>query len=218
MDTRVLVVHHHPLLRYGLAALINATAGLCLVAERSQPRGTVRVLRQLEVDVAVIELTTADGDAWRLIDAIKVRGLAVRVLLMTNQPRGDLVYKALTAGVAGYITAQSSPERIVEAIRHAAEGQVCLSPEAQASLQAFLEDGNTIMAEPEPSAPPRLSEVEYEVLYWIAQGLSNSEVGRVLHLSPSTVKNHRQNLFAKLGVANAPAAVFRAIQSGLLKP
>lgn len=218
MEIRVFVAHSYPLLRYGLCCLIHETPGFWLVGENDSSRKSVRQLRRCRPDVALIEQRDDNSDHWRTLDAIKVRGLAVRVLLISSQPRGEVVYHAMTAGAAGFITRQSAPGRIIEAIETAAAGKVALSPDAQSSLQSHLQYQNDHQDEAHASQPPRLSDVELEVLYLTAQGLSNRETGRLLHISPSTVKSHRQSLFAKLGVPNAPAAIYRAIQSGLLEP
>lgn len=216
MEIRVFISHSYPLLRHGLRCLVSEAPGLLLVGENDSIRQSLWQLRRLKPDVALIE--QQDNDTyWQTLNAIKVRGLAVRVILVAIHPRGEVIYHAMTAGAAGYITRHAPPDRIIEAIEIAAAGNVALSPDAQSSLQSFLQYQSNHQQEQQTHHAPRLSEMELDVLYLIAQGLSNSETGRLLHISSSTVKNHRQNLFAKLGVPNAPAAVYRAIQNGLLQ-
>ncbi len=217
MEIRVFISHSYPLLRHGLRCIVTEAPGLLLVGEDDALRPPLRELRRLKPDVALIEQQD-DHKYWQTLDAIKVHGLAVRVILVAIHPRGEVIYHAMTLGAAGYITRQTPPDRIIEAIEIAAAGNVALSPDAQSALQAFLQYQSNHQQEQQPHQLPRFSEIELEVLYLIAQGLSNSETGRLLHISSSTVKNHRQNLFAKLGVPNAPAAVYRAIQNGLLEP
>ncbi|MEP4546206.1 MAG: response regulator transcription factor [Saccharospirillum sp.] len=217
MDIRVFISHSYPLLRYGLRCLITDAPGLLLVGENDAGRQPLRQLQRLKPDIALIEQQDNEK-CWQTLDAIKVRGLAIRVILVAIHPRGEVIYRAMTVGAAGYITRQTPLDRIVEAIEIAAAGDVALSPDAQSSLQAFMQYQSHHHQEQQAHQLPRFSDVELEVLYLIAQGLSNSETGRLLHISSSTVKNHRQNLFAKLGVPNAPAAVYRAIQNGLLEP
>lgn len=143
-------------------------------------------------------------------------GLATRVLLLSEECRGPDVYQAMVAGAIGYLSTRDTVEDLCRAIRRSAVGRRTFSNVAVTALQGYLQQQALVNDAQSPGARPLLTSRELQVLQCIAEGISIAQTGRRLHMSGATVRNHRHSVFAKLDVANAPAAVYIGMCRGLL--
>jgi two-component system nitrate/nitrite response regulator NarL len=134
----------------------------------------------------------------------------VRVLFLSAYLQSSTVYGAIEAGAQGYLSKDSDPDAICGAILAVARGQTVLGPEVHDAI------GEEIRLRA-PAGPIPLSEREREILIMTADGLSASDIGKKLYLSPATVKTHLQRIYQKLGVSDRAAAVAEAMRAGLLE-
>jgi two-component system nitrate/nitrite response regulator NarL len=207
---RVLVAEDHPLYRQGLAEAIRIRPEFSLIGEAGDGRTALEQIRELEPDVAVLDIKMPQIDGLRVLRAIERDGLETRVLLISAFTEGELVHDALTHGAAGFLSKESSGAEICDAIATAARGDTALGRDMQSALAGELRIRGT-------TEGPRLSEREAEILRLLAEGMSSGEIADQLIVSVTTVKTHLRNLYDKLEVSDRAAAVAQAMRGGLLE-
>jgi two-component system nitrate/nitrite response regulator NarL len=208
--TRVLIADDHPLFREAIARVINESPDLELVAEASDGRAALDRIRELDPDVAVIDVRMPELDGSDVLAALRDEGLRTNVVFLSAFLDSKTVYDAVAAGAHAYLSKEADSAEIITAITAAARGETILGPEVQTGL------AEQIRFREENDARPRLSDRELEVLKLIAQGLSAPDIALQIHLSTATVKTHLQHLYEKLGVSERAAAVAEGMRRGLL--
>jgi DNA-binding NarL/FixJ family response regulator len=212
---RVLVADDQTLVRTAFTIMLGSQSDIEVVAEAGNGQEAVDLCRQVEPDVAVmdIRMPTVDGvEATRRITAAQP---ATRVLVLTTFDLDEYVYAALRAGASGFLLKDASAERLLQAVRQVAAGESSWAPSVMDRLVA------TYLRGPDPRASAcvrTLTDREREVLRSVARGLSNEEVAKDLYLSVTTVKTHLARVFTKLGVRDRAQAVVVAYESGLVVP
>jgi DNA-binding NarL/FixJ family response regulator len=204
---RVLVADDHPVVRAGITTAIRRHPHLTLVGEAEDGDRALELIRELAPDVALLDATLPGLDGLQVLSSIEADGLPTRVLLLSDSCNGAEVHEAISAGAASYLTKGEPVAVICDSIRRVADGERCLSAQAQAALLEHLTELDR----------PLLTAREFEILALMAQGSSSATIGRQLYVSESTVKNHRRHIYAKLGVTNGPAAVHQAMRVGLIR-
>lgn len=208
--TRVVVADDHPLFREAIVRAVKDRPDLELVGEAADGRAALELIRAQQPDVAVLDVKMPELDGVRVLNAVTREALPVRVLLLSAFLDGPIVFDAVAAGAAGYLSKDAERSRVTDAIAAIARGDTVLGPEIQAGI------AGEIRARGRPDRPA-LTEREQQVLGLIAQGRAAPEIGRQLYLSTATVKSHLQNLYEKLGVNDRAAAVAEAMRRGLLE-
>jgi two-component system nitrate/nitrite response regulator NarL len=205
---RVLVADDHPVFRAGLVEAISSLPRLELVAQAETGRQALESIRELRPEVAVIDLKMPDLDGLEVMRAVAIENLPTKVLFLSAFLQSTAVYRAIEAGAQGYLSKDSRPDSICEAILSVAAGSTVLGPEIQHGI------GEEIRLRA-PAAPSPLSEREREILSMTAAGQTAADIGKRLFLSPATVKTHLQRIYQKLGVSDRAAAVAAAMRAGL---
>ena len=208
--TSVLIADDHPLFREAIARVIAERSDLELVAEAADGRAALEKIRELQPDVAVIDVRMPQLDGSDVLVALREEGLRTNVVFLSAFLDSKTVYDAVAAGANAYLSKEAETDEIVAAILAAARGETILGPEVQTGL------AEQIRFREENESRPRLSEREHEVLGLIAEGLSAPEIGERIHLSTATVKTHLQHLYEKLGVSERAAAVAEGMRRGLV--
>jgi two-component system nitrate/nitrite response regulator NarL len=208
--TRVLVADNHPLYREALAAAIRRAPGLELLAERSDGRLALAAVRDLDPDVAILDLKMPELDGMQVLNAITRDGLATRVMILSAYVDGNTVYAAFGAGASAYLSKDEPAHAICDAVAVLARGGTVLPPE----LQDAVADEIRLRSMDERSL---LTSREREMVNLAAEGCSAPEMARRLHLSQGTVKSHLAHAYQKLGVSDRAAAVAEAMRRGLLE-
>lgn len=206
----VLIADDHPLFREAIARVIAERSDLELVAEAADGRAALEKIRELEPDVAVIDVRMPELDGSDVLVALREAGLRTNVVFLSAFLDSKTVYDAVAAGANAYLSKEAETDEIVTAILAAARGETILGPEVQTGL------AEQIRFREENESRPRLSDREHEVLRLIAEGLSAPEIGERIHLSTATVKTHLQHLYEKLGVSERAAAVAEGMRRGLV--
>ncbi len=206
---RVLLADDHPVVRAGLAGMLDAEDGIEVVAEAASGDEAVTRARHTRPDVVLMDLRMPGGDGASATARItaEVPGTCV-VVLTTYESDSDIV-PAVEAGARGYLLKDTTRADLVEAIRAAARGETVLAPSVAAHLM------NRVAA-PQESKPDALTPREVEVLRLVARGHTNAGIGRELFIGEATVKTHLLRIFAKLDVSDRTAAVTVAIEQGML--
>jgi two-component system, NarL family, nitrate/nitrite response regulator NarL len=207
----VLIADDHPLFRDGIGRAIRARPDLELVAEVGDGREALERIRELAPAVAVLDLRLPDLDGLEVLNAVRRDGLPTRVLILSASVEGPLVFEAVSAGAAGYISKHADRTAVCDAVAAIARGETVLAP----GLQTGLLD--EVRARGVADSRPVLTPRETEVLHLIADGLTAPAIGRQLFLSTATVKTHIGHLYEKLGVSDRAACVAEAMRRGLLE-
>lgn len=203
---KLLIVDDHPVVREGLRGMLDGDPGLDVVGAASSGDEAVVRARELAPDVVLMDLRMPGGDGVSATGRILADCPGIRVIVLTTYESDQDIVRAVEAGAAGYLLKDTSAEDLVAAVYAAARGETVLSPSVATKLV-------TRMRGPMQQA---LTPREAEVLALVARGLTNSEVGRRLFISETTVKTHLLRIFGKLGVSDRTAAVTTAMERGLL--
>lgn len=204
---RILLVDDHTVVRRGLETLLSTFEDLQVVGEAGDGAEALAKCERLSPAVVVMDLVLPGIDGVEATRMLRRLRPAPQVVVLTGFQDEGWVQGALAAGAIAYLLKGADADRLVEAIRRAADGHATLAPEAAEALIQLA-----VHAAPGDA----LSEREYEVLALLAQGLSNPEIARRLFVSRSTVKFHVSSILAKLGSASRTEAVVTALQRHLL--
>nr|WP_229202048.1 response regulator transcription factor [Pseudoduganella aquatica] len=200
---RVLVADDHPLLREGLAAVLEHCADIELVAEAENGAQAVELYRQHRPDVTLMDLQMPVMSGLDAIAAIRAGDPQARIIVLTTY-KGDVqVLRALKAGAAGYLLKSMLRADLLDTIRKVHAGQQHIPPEIAAEMAAYF-------------AADALTAREISVLRLVALGNSNRRVAAELGIAEETVKAHMSGLLAKLGANDRTHAVTIAIRRGII--
>ena len=208
---RVLVADDHPVFREGIVRAVKERPDLELVGEAADGREALERIKELGPDVAVLDIRMPGLEGTQVLSALRRDGVATEVLFLSAFMESELAYQTVAEGARGYLSKEASRQEICDAIVTVARGGTALAPEVQAGLAEEIQHRERTAGRPE------LTPRENEVLGMIAEGLSAPEIGRRIHLSPTTVKTHLHTLYEKLGVSDRAAAVAEAMRRGLLE-
>ena len=206
---RVYLADDHPLFLEGIVRAVRERPDLELVGSATNGQEAVAGLRRLTPDVAVLDVRMGGLSGNEILAAALREGVQTRVLFLSAYLEDDLVYGALAAGAAGYLSKEMDRDAILDAVVAAARGEVVLAPEVQTGVAREIQRREVLDR-------PRLTARELEILALAAQGSSTPEIAGRLHLSAATVKTHLQNVYEKLGVTDRTSAVAVALRRGLL--
>ena len=206
---RVFVADDHPMIRQGLAAMIQAERSLKWVGEATNGTEAISFCATVVPDVVLMDLMMPDIDGVAATQAIVARAPNTRVLILTSYHEPEVGQRAVQAGAAGYLVKTASADELIRAIHVAHSGKRVLASEAtEALIQASQSD------------PMRdsLTEREREILALLAKGLSNAEIAAKLFVTVPTVKYHVTNILSKLQVDSRTEAVLVAMKHRLVPP
>ena len=202
---KILVVDDHPMIRRGIASLLNASEGLECVAEAVDGQEALEVCARTEVDIVLMDMVMPRLDGATATQMIRAKHPNVRVLILTSFYEQDQVQNAMRAGAMGYLLKTASADELVAAIRAAHAGQRTLAPEATEALVQATQPVGT-----------NLTERERRILELLSEGLSNQDIADRLSITLATVKFHVTNILSKLSVSSRTEAVLLALRHKLV--
>ncbi|GGK00264.1 DNA-binding response regulator [Pilimelia anulata] len=215
MTIRVVLADDQPLVRAGIAMVLDATPGIEVVGEAADGAAAVALTRSRAPDVVVLDVVMPILDGVAATRAITEAGGPARVLVLTTFHSDERVREALRAGAAGFLLKDAAPTDLAAAIRAVADGHAWLDPPVARGVIAEIA---AAPAAPPAGVPTGLTEREREVLVLMAAGLSNAEIAARLTLGAATVKTHVSRVLMKLGARDRTQAVVFAYRSGLVPP
>jgi DNA-binding NarL/FixJ family response regulator len=200
---KILTVDDHPLLRQGIAGVIQGEKDMLVVGEASNGREAIEMFRSLRPDVTLMDLQMPDVNGIDAIVAIRQEHPQARIIVLTTYEGDALARRALKAGVAGYLLKDMIRTELLSAVRSVCVGKRYIPQRIAAELaDHYAEDD--------------LSDREIEVLREVARGTSNKIIASHLSISEATVKAHMQNILLKLGASDRTHAVSIATTRGFL--
>ncbi|MFB7334212.1 response regulator [Streptomyces adustus] len=214
---RVVVVDDQTVVREGIVMLLGLLPGVEVVGSAGDGDEAVRLVAELAPEVVLMDLRMPRCDGVEATRRIRSEYPRTHVVVLTTYADDDSLFPALRAGARGYLTKDAGGEEIVRAVHSVLSGDAGLAPSIQRRLLERLSEPEAAPAAP-VDAPDGLTARETDVLALIAEGLSNQEIARRLHVSTATVKTHINNLFAKTGIKDRAQAVRYAFAKGLARP
>ena len=199
----VLIADDHPVVREGLATLINGRSDMRVVAEAANGREAVEKFLAHSPDIALLELRLPIVDGVEVVMSICEKMPAARLVIFTTCKGEEDIYRAVKAGAFGYLLKETPLNEVVECIRAVARGTRWIPPGVAAMLGKRVADR-------------ALTARELEVIRALASGKSNKEIGTLLDISEATVKVHITHILEKLKVTGRTEAINVAMRRGLV--
>jgi DNA-binding NarL/FixJ family response regulator len=201
---RVLSVDDHPLLREGIAAIINNQSDMLIVAQAATGCEAIEMFRRHDPDVTLMDLRLPDMSGIDALIAIRAESPEARVVMLTTFEGDVEIQRAFKAGARGYLLKSTPPKELVETIRHVHAGRKGIPQQIAAHLAEHVGDES-------------LTEREVVVLRHVAEGNRNRDIAEKLFISEETVKVHVKHIMDKLGASDRTQAVAIALRRGIIQ-
>src|ERR1700739_983260 len=200
---RILSVDDHPLLREGIAAIINNQPDMQMVSQAANSHDALEQFRKHQPDVTLMDLRLPDMSGIDTMAAIRAEFPEARIIILTTFEGDVEIKRALEAGARGYMLKSTPPKELVEVIRQVHAGKKRIPPQLAAQLAEHMSD-------------EALTVRELEVLRQIAEGNRNRDIGEKLFITEETVKVHIKHIMEKLGASDRTQAIAIAIRRGII--
>ncbi len=206
---RILIVDDHPMMRQGLAQLINNEPDLVVCAEADTAGQALNLISSSKPDVLIADISLPDKNGLELIKDVRVLNPGILILVVSMHDESLYAERVLRAGGRGYVMKQEGGKKLMEAIRHVLSGQVYVSQKMSAKILEIFSGGRNKAG---GSPVERLSDREFEVFHLIGEGKGTRQIAEHLHLSVKTVEVHRANIKEKLQLKTATDLVHYAVR------
>ena len=199
---RILIADNHPIVRDGLAGVIEEQADMAVVGQATTGTEALNLYRQYRPDITLMDLRMPEMNGAEAIAAIRRDAPAARAIILTTYDADEDIFRGLQAGAKAYLLKDVGREVLLQTIQAVHSGQTPVSPEVGAKLAGRIVYG-------------QLSEREHAVLRLMVRGMSNREIARALFITESTVKFHVTHVLGKLNAEDRTQAVITALKRGL---
>lgn len=206
---RVFLVDDHPLMRQGIAQLINEQPDMTVCGEAEDASSGLKGIEQMHPDAAIIDISLRGTNGIELIKNVKALYRFLPILVLSMHDENVYAQRVLRAGALGYVMKQDAAERVVEALRRTLGGEIYVSEKVGSQM---LHQAISGRGKPETSPIDRLSDRELEVIQAIGRGKATREIAEELKVSVKTIESHRAHIKDKLGLRNASELVKFSVQ------
>jgi two-component system invasion response regulator UvrY len=208
--TRALIVDDHTITRAGLRRILSDTAQSILVGEAANGAEAMELVMSEQWDIVMLDISLPDRSGLEVLKAIKKARPALPVLVLSMYPVDQYALRVLRAGGAGYLTKESAPDQLLEAVRRITSGMRYITPEV---AECIAQDWNR---NPVQSVHETLSDREFEVMRLIASGKSVGDIAKDLSLSVKTVSTYRTRVLQKLHLRHNAELTHYAVINNLI--
>jgi DNA-binding NarL/FixJ family response regulator len=206
---RLVIADDHAIVLEGLKRIVGDVPDLQVAGEAADGTEVMARVRELDFDVLVLDLSMPGRSGMELIKLVKAEKPRLRILVLSMHQEAQYAVRAIKSGASGYLTKETAPTLLEQAIRKVAGGGAYITAEVAEQL--------ALGAMPDSERPPHelLSDREFQVFRKLVAGASVTDIAGELHLSVKTVSTHKSNLMGKLGVDNPSDLVRYAMKHGL---
>ncbi len=198
--TRIFIVDDHPLLRRGLAELINREPDMVFCGEAEDSPSAIKMISQIKPDLVIVDISLKGYNGIELIKNIKAFDSKIQILVLSMHDESIYAMRVLKAGAKAYVMKQEVVDKVMEAVRRIRAGKVFVSERVASRML----DQVVVGGDPAPDSPvDLLSDRELEIVNMIGSGLPTREIAGKLHISIKTVESHRARIKEKLNLQNA---------------
>jgi DNA-binding NarL/FixJ family response regulator len=209
LKAKVLIVDDHPIVRQGLAQLLNGETDFMVCGEADNARKAMAAITDLRPDLAIVDITLQGTNGIELIKNIVAQWPELPILVLSMHDESLYAERALRAGAKGYVMKQEATEKLTGALRRILNGQIYVSEKLADKMMRKAIDGKSVQ---DTSPVAVLSDRELEVLQLIGQGHGTRQIAEDLNLSVKTIESHRAHIKEKLNLKTAPEMVRFAVQ------
>ncbi|MBN9204840.1 response regulator transcription factor [Methylibium petroleiphilum] len=212
MSIKVAIVDDHAIVRAGLRQYLAEQMDLQVVAEASNGREAMDLVRAGGIDVLILDVSMPDQNGVDVLSGIRARAPELPVLILSSYPETHYATALLKQGASGYLNKECDPQEILTAVRTLSRGRRYITPAVAELLADQLGGGKA-----EGSPHEQLSERELQVFLRLAQGETIGAIGESLSLSVKTVSTYRTRVMEKMKLASNSDLTYYALKNGLIQ-
>lgn len=207
---KIAIADDHPIVLQGIRQLLSSEPDMEVVCEALNAHEVLECLDKTAVDVAVLDISLPDKSGLDVLDILKTRNYKLHVLVLSAFPEEQFAVRALKSGASGYLTKNSAPKELVDAVRKVSRGEKYVSSSLAERLACLITSDDTLTHE-------NLSNREFQIMLMIASGKTTGEIARDLFISPSTVGTYRARIMEKMRMKTNTELARYAVENGLIK-
>lgn len=208
---KVLIADDHAILRQGLKSILSETQDIHVYGEASSGAEVLEKVDAFCCDVIVLDISMPDGNGFEVLQILRKKGITIPILILSMHEEDQYALRMIKAGANGYLTKESAPEKLIEAIRTIAKGRKYIGQEL-AQKMAFALDENS-----EKFPHEKLAKREYEVMLMISRGDKTNEIAGKLGLSPKTISTYKNRILEKMQLSNTAELTRYAVENKLIE-
>jgi DNA-binding NarL/FixJ family response regulator len=213
---RVVLVDDHPPVRVGVKVALQRDKDIVISGEAETVKELREILRDSDIDVVVLDISLPDGSGVELVTQLRAQYPLLKIIILSMYSRSDYVLEAVSNGVSGYMTKETSPVRLIDGIKQVLRGEYFFDQVTlEVIIQKALEHPQRFY-DVQDNDYESLTSREQEIMRLLAEGLSVKKIAQSLYISYRTVENHRTSIFRKLKVKNAAELVHYATRLGII--
>jgi two-component system, NarL family, invasion response regulator UvrY len=208
---RVLIVDDHSIVRQGLKQIVSESPGIEVTGEAADGQEALDLSRKQDFDVAVVDISMPGRGGLEILKDLKNEKPSLKVMMLSMHSEEQYAIRSLRDGASAYLTKESAPDELVQAIRTVAGGRRYITQSVADRLATYIE------SESEKPLHERLSDRELQVLVFLGAGKSVGDISRELSLSEKTVSTYRSRILIKMRMENNAQLIRYAVQHGLVE-
>lgn len=214
---KVVIADSNDVIRVGLNTILTSPHNIELVGEATSSESLLEIVKTNEIDVILIDYT-AENFAIDVVPKVLSINKNIRFVAITPEQNPTIIIDALKSGVTSYVKKDCDVQEIIDSVTETAKGTNFFCGKIMDIIRHHSIDVEHLDLKHYSCAPVLLSAREMEIIKYIAEGNTNTEIAEILHLSPHTVTTHRKNIMAKLGTKNTAGIVMYAVKSNIVSP
>lgn len=217
---KVIIADDHTLIRAGIRQLLQNIRGVEVVAEASNGREAVQLIKEFLPDILLLDVAMSELNGLEVTEQISKENISVSIIILSMYANEEYVIQALKAGASGYILKDAAPTELELAINAVTKGEIYLSPSISKNLvMDYLRRINNGIPDGKDheNVFARLTIRQREILQLIAEGNSTKEIANKLNVSVKTIETHRAQIMERLDIHDIPGLVRYAIRTGIIQ-